>query len=223
MSSDRNSSVRIGIGVVLIFMGCVALLDNFDFFDLYIPYELTDFLFSWESIFVIIGIVLFTMNRKSAGIVFFVFGLFGFFPEFWPLVLVLIGIYIMYRKDNNTGNSGDFSKNDFIDDVSIFGGGKKIISSQNFGGGKTTAVFGGSEIDLRNAVLADGNQVIDIFAIFGGTTFVISENWNVIIDVIPIFGGFSDKRVINPEIGKNISQTLTIKGLVIFGGGEVRG
>ena len=165
---------------------------------------------------------MFSTNRRSAGIIFLALGLFGFFPEFWPLVLVLIGIYILYRKDVVPKNLDDSSANDYIDDVAIFGGSKKIISSQNFAGGKTTAVFGGSEYDLRDSVLADGNHVIDIFAIFGGSTFIISEKWNVVINVIPIFGGFSDKRKISPDTQKINSSSLTIKGLVIFGGGEVR-
>ena len=222
MSSDKNSSIRIAIGIILIFVGVAALLDNFNFLDLYIPYEISDFLFSWETVFIIIGLVMFSTNRRSAGIIFLALGLFGFFPEFWPLVLVLIGIYILYRKDVVPKNLDDSSANDYIDDVAIFGGSKKIISSQNFAGGKTTAVFGGSEYDLRDSVLADGNHVIDIFAIFGGSTFIISEKWNVVINVIPIFGGFSDKRKISPDTQKINSSSLTIKGLVIFGGGEVR-
>lgn len=222
MSSDKNSSLRIAIGIILIFMGAAALLNNFDFIDLYIPYEITDFLFSWETVFIIVGLVLFSTNRRSAGIIFFAIGIFSFFPEFWPVVLVLIGIYILYRKDYQSKNSDNLTENDFIDDISIFGGGKKIVSSQNFAGGKSTAIFGGAEIDLRNANLAEGNQVIDIFAIFGGSTFIISEKWNVIVDVIPIFGGFSDKRRIAPDTEKDENRSLTIKGLVIFGGGEVR-
>ena len=41
-------------------------------------------------------------------------------------------------------------------------------------------------------------------------------------DVISVFGGFSDKRnTIMPN--QNIEdKTLVIKGLVIFGGGEIR-
>ncbi len=222
MSSDKNSSIRIVIGIILIFMGVAALLDNFDFLDLYIPYEIYDFIFSWETVFIIIGLVMFYTNRKSAGIIFVAVGLFGYFPEFWPLVLVFIGVYILYRKDLESKNSDDFTENDFIDDVAIFGGSKKIISSQNFGGGKTTAVFGGSEYDLRDAALAEGNNVIDVFAIFGGSTFLISEKWNVNIDIIPIFGGFKDKRKTSPDIEKMNDRSLTIKGLVIFGGGEIR-
>ena len=61
-----------------------------------------------------------------------------------------------YKKKNK-----DFTKikgmidDDYIDEVSIFGGAEKSISSQNFKGGKVTSVFGGSEIIFLSANLSN--------------------------------------------------------------------
>ena len=44
---------------------------------------------------------------------------------------------------------------DYIDEVSIFGGTKKKISAQNFKGGKITTVFGGSEINFLDTQLSN--------------------------------------------------------------------
>jgi predicted membrane protein len=111
---------------------------------------------------------------------------------------------------------------DFIDDVSVFGGGHKIIHSDNFKGGNITAIFGGSEIDLTQCKLAPGENVIDVVIIFGGSTIVVPNNWDVITNVTPLFGGFSYKKSRLESAGPQPAGTLVIKGVAIFGGGEVK-
>ena len=64
--------------------------------------------------------------------------------------------------------------------------------------------------------------MIDILAIFGGSTLIVPKEWNVILDVFPLFGGFSNKIRRAPETKIDMQKTLIIKGLVIFGGGEVK-
>ncbi len=111
---------------------------------------------------------------------------------------------------------------DKLDDVSIFGGGQKFIISNNFQGGNVTAIFGGSELDLTRSKLAPGEHVLEVVAIFGGTTLIVPKEWNVVIDVLPLFGGFSHKGLRSPNIVTNPESTLVIKGVVIFGGGEIK-
>jgi predicted membrane protein len=111
---------------------------------------------------------------------------------------------------------------DKIDDVAIFGGGNKIITSENFRGGNVTAVFGGSEINLMNCKLAEGENVVDMLCIFGGSTLIIPSDWNVIVSVTSIMGGFSNKIVKNPARVTDTTRSLHIKGLALFGGGEVK-
>jgi predicted membrane protein len=113
-------------------------------------------------------------------------------------------------------------RTDYIDDVSIFGGSNKSITSENFKGGNITAIFGGSKIDLRGCKLAEGKNYIDIITIFGGSTIIVPENWDVRMNVTPIFGGFSNKMDRNPEGTIDHDSTLIIKGVTFFGGGELR-
>ena len=117
-------------------------------------------------------------------------------------------------------NSGKYSS-DNIDELNIFGGGERTISSDNFKGGKFTAVFGGSTIDFLDAKLATGTNVIDVFMVFGGVKFVIPSHWDVKVDVVSIFGGFSDKRR-NVSVKSDSESMLVIKGIAIFGGGEMK-
>ena len=48
---------------------------------------------------------------------------------------------------------------------------------------------------------------------------VISHN---AIDVVSIFGGFSDKRHDFTDESKKENKELHIKGLLMFGGGEIK-
>ena len=91
-----------------------------------------------------------------------------------------------------------------------------------FSGGNITAVFGGSEIILKGCKLSEGTSSIDILAVFGGTTIIVPNDWNVVMNVTSIFGGFSNKSVKDPSMFPDQSKTLIIKGLVVFGGGELK-
>jgi predicted membrane protein len=144
-----------------------------------------------------------------------------------PLFLIILGAYIIFKKrriDTDTGQQFETSKinKDKIDDVSIFGGGNKIISSNNFQGGNITAIFGGSEINLMNCQLAEGDNVLDVLCVFGGTTIIVPKEWNVVLNVTSILGGFSNKAIRNPSVVIDQSRTLHVKGLAMFGGGEIK-
>ncbi len=175
-------------------------------------------------------------------------GIFHWFTDdsnvFWYLVLIIVGISLLFRKkidhagprkrplgrrrsrsdDSNDSSAFTFSNgdHDYIDEVSIFGGGKKIITSENFKGGRITSIFGGMDLILTQAKLADGVVEIEVFSLFGGWTLVVPPTWQVKSDVVAIFGGISDKRIIGPESVRDNTQQLVVKGLVMFGGGEIK-
>jgi predicted membrane protein len=70
--------------------------------------------------------------------------------------------------------------------------------------------------------MAAGNNVLDTFSLFGGTTIIVPAGWNVKVEVVSVFGGFSDKRERMPNLVFDQEKTLQIKGVAIFGGGEVK-
>ncbi|UII28457.1 cell wall-active antibiotics response protein [Fulvivirga maritima] len=83
-------------------------------------------------------------------------------------------------------------------------------------------MFGGSTIDLRNANLHPGVNVLDLFAMFGGTSIIVPPDWTVHVEVSAVLGGFSDKRVSALKVVPDPEKTLIIKGFVMFGGGDVK-
>jgi predicted membrane protein len=111
---------------------------------------------------------------------------------------------------------------DSIDDLSMFGGGQRMINSQNFKGGKVTSIFGGSQFNLKGASLAKGRNVIDVLCLFGGSKFIVPRDWDIKVEITSIFGGFSYKRNTDPNVVYDPSKQLVFKGVVIFGGGEVQ-
>jgi hypothetical protein len=111
---------------------------------------------------------------------------------------------------------------DIIDDVAIFGGSEQKITSKNFKGGKISNIFGGSTFDLSDAELAPGRNVLDMFCLFGGSKIIVPAGWRVKIEVTAIFGGYNDKRRMPPKTDEVVERELVIRGVVIFGGGEIK-
>jgi predicted membrane protein len=223
------------LGLLLIILGGLFVLHNYEIIDL------PENFLTWEYFFILVGVLFLLLSRnKVAGIVFISIGLFNLYPDLWPLVLIMIGLYILYGRkyshrhkvdisigstETGTAKSGfteSGQSTDFIESTSIFGGGSKVLFTDNFKGGNIVSIFGGSEINLSNCKMSPGLNVIEITAIFGGSTIMIPPDWKVEIDVLPIFGGFGDNRKKDPV--KDIKQdaTLLIKGIVLFGGGEIK-
>ncbi|NOY37094.1 MAG: cell wall-active antibiotics response protein [Chlorobi bacterium] len=233
MEKTRTSNSRTVLGIVLIFFGFLLLGREFHF----IPVGIRSFIFSWQVILMAVGLVfLLSRNNKSLGIVLLLIGavflvldrldfMWNMHDLFWPAVLLGLGLLILLRSGDSGRREHHFAESvsgdDYLDDVSIFGGGNKVITSQNFRGGKITSIFGGSKIDMRNAKLASGVHVLDVITIFGGTKLIVPRDWEVKTEVVSILGGFADKRISDPHIVHEPGKMLQIKGVAIFGGGEI--
>ncbi len=139
----------------------------------------------------------------------------------WPMILIVCGLYFITRRSWARSRRGS-SDNNYLDEVAIFGGIDRIISSDKFNGGKVTTIFGGTDINLQDAKLSDDENVIDVFTLFGGTDFIVPPTWNVKIKVFSIFGAFSDNRKTAIGTEKDQSKELVLKGFVCFGGGEIK-
>ena len=110
-----------------------------------------------------------------------------------------------------------------LEELAVFGGGDRVVRTDDFRGGSISVIFGGFDIDLREAVMKTDSVTIDVFVCFGGVDLRVPENWSVIIQAAPIFGSSEYK----PPPGGPLTpaadrKTLTITGAVIFGGIEVK-
>jgi len=230
----RRSDRRLGVGVVFIFIGAVLILSNLGI----MPQVLRHHIFSWQMILIVIGLFQIVNNKNrtfglimmTVGVFFLLPGIFGFSRQmwhmFWPAIFLIIGAYILFRRKIDPDDMELIGENvndeDFFDDLNIFGGSKRTITSQNFKGGKLTSFFGGSEYNMLAANISGQRAVLDVLTIFGGSKMLVPSGWQVQVDVISIFGGFTDKRNTLPPMRTSTDKVLIVKGLVIFGGGEIR-
>lgn len=171
---------------------------------------------------------------KRGGVVFLGIGALFLIPEifylprfemrdWWPLILVIIGVSIfLRRKEDARRKLGDYD-DDYFEDTSVFGGSEKSFTSQSFKGGRISAVFGGSEINFSDAQMGADDATIDLLCLFGGSEITVPNDWTVINESFVIFGGYSDSRPRSAMESNDPKKVLRIKGLVMFGGAEVKG
>ncbi len=231
----QNNNAKILIGVLLIIVGFFSLAGNF----LPLQFHFTHYLFSFPGLMMLAGLFILINHKDNfLGVILVAVGGYWFltrysdFPvrfwlsEYWPALLIILGIYIILKRDghNHFHKEVDDPKieMDYIDEVAIFGGGKKILHSNAFKGGKITTILGGIDIDLHNCSLAEGTYYLDLTIMFGGVDIFVPKDWKVIVNVTSIFGGFNDKRIIAPNQIQESNKVLIIRGFVLFGGGDLK-
>jgi predicted membrane protein len=104
------------------------------------------------------------------------------FENFWPLVLILLGIAFLVRRprgkegdyasgapssSGSSGIAGPAFSQDRISVSEVFGGIVRKISSRNFTGGECSIVFGDITLDLTQIELGAGEQILRTSSVFG--------------------------------------------------------
>jgi len=229
----NSTQKRFLIGILVLGVGTLLLLSNLGILN----YEIKHYLFRWEVILIAIGfIMLLSHEGKGPGVIlllvggtlylrdFFHFD-FNFWQVFFPAMLILAGVMILFKRRFHPPDceKKNMSDEDMIDEFAFFGGGERTVVSQNFKGGKIFAMFGGSNFNLSRAKLAPGTNYIEVFAMFGGMKLIVPEDWDIKVKTQAIFGGFSDTHRIHPQYKDEENKAeLIIKGMVLFGGGEIK-
>lgn len=231
--SGQNRTL--GFGLLIIITGFVILLHQMRV----MPYYIDNIIFSWQMLLIALGLfnVFYAQSRIFGYILIAVGGFFilplifdlpyNFLRNFWPFILIVVGLFIIFRHGFNRKESLSMDGMDddmkFIDEFNMFSGSEKRISIKGFKGGRITSIFGGSEIDLREAELSPDRNIIELFYLFGGSTIKVPNDWVVVNKVNAIFGGFADKRNVKVENSNDPQKILVLTGTVLFGGGEIQG
>lgn len=216
---------RVWIGILLIVFGIGFLLNQME------VVNLSDVLSTWWPLFLIlIGFIQMSNRTRSSLVTGLLFILIGglLLANQWvevnlgifilPAILIIVGVVFLFPKTHYEKRA---DTKDTIDSLVLFSGNELQSQSQNFRGGSVIAVFGGSEIDLRDVVISEEGATIDLTTVFGGAEIAVPDNVQVEISGIPIFGGWGNKTRRHSGATEEL-PVLKLKCVVIFGGVEVR-
>jgi predicted membrane protein len=220
------------MGIVLIAIGTLVLLANLG----KLPFEL-DLHHWWPLILIVLGVLHLYNNRNIfdfSGLFLVVLG--GIFLlvtlgricwsdvwRFWPAVLILLGLSIIFRRQpvplvlsgRSTAGSGDST----VQVTNLLSGTERRINSQEFKGGDVHNILGGTKIDLLEARLAAGDWLLTVSTVLGGVEILIPRDWNIEVHPSNMLGGVDDRTRQAPAAG---GGKLVIKASALLGGIDIK-
>jgi predicted membrane protein len=234
MSFRPNRNVDGGLigGTIVVLVGLVFLLDNMGFVSINHLFRF------WPMLLVIGGLAsLLSSQGRVKGVVLIILGaIFELdalgiahfrWSSLWPLAIIGAGLMVMWTtlESRRTGGSpGD--PRTLLNEFALFGSIERRITSLDFKGGNVTAIFGGIEIDLRQASIADDHADLTVNAMFGGCEIRVPETWEIVAHGQGIFGGFVDSTRASNVQPDGLSgpprKTLILRGVALFGGVEIK-
>ena len=227
----KNFLIRAFFGIVIAALGGVLLLRNLEIikFDSWNVFWGT----VWAAGLVLAGLTTIISSRKlltrAWGLLLMAAGVsiglnaygiidVSIWKLFWPVALIAVGLMMVFsigsgrrkRYEKSTSDSGDNEK------IAIFYGEESRVKG-DYTGGSATAVFGGVDLDLRQAKIKDG-AVIDIFTFCGGVSISLPDDVIVKNEVRGILGGSEDKTVSKSSAKK----IIYLRGECVLGGLEIK-
>lgn len=131
---------------------------------------------------------------------------------YWPILVIALGLSIALSQFRSRVRQAD---TEFSSAFAVLGSVDKRNISQSFAGGELTAIFGSSELDLRDSAIEDPPAQINTTVLFGDVSIIVPREWNVQMDVIPVLGDASDDRPRREST--HASVDLVVSGFVAFG------
>ena len=205
-------------GVAIIALGVIFAGKAIGWFDFDIFFK------GWWTLFIIVPSVisLFTEKDKLASLGFISAGIILLlaaqevitYDTAWKIILavilILIGLGLILKTIFHSNNDKEVEEKvrDLEDgktmdsQMAIFSGSERTYNDEVFAGSHLVAVFGGVDLDLRNAKFTK-DTVIKAFALFGGVDIKVPEDVQVKIRSGFIFGGVSDDRKGDTTKGKH--------------------
>ena len=224
----KNFLVRAFFGITIAALGGVLLLRNLEIikFDSWNVFWGT----VWAVGLILAGLMTIFSSRKASlrvwGLLLMTIGVsiglgaygvinISVWKIFWPVMLITIGLTVSVGSGGRkrSKKSADDSGNEKI---AIFYGEESRVKG-DYTGGSVTAIFGGVELDLRQAKIKDG-AVIDVFTFCGGVNINMPDDVIVKNEVHSILGGSEDKTVSKSSAKK----TIYLRGECVLGGLEVK-
>ncbi len=225
----KNFLVRAFFGVTIVALGGVLLLRNLEIikFDSWNVFWGT----VWAAGLVLAGLVTIVSSRKlltrAWGLLLMAAGVsvglnaygvidVSIWKLFWPVILIAVGLMMVFSIGSANRKRAEESGTDDNEKVAIFYGEQSRVRG-DYTGGSATAIFGGVDLDLRQANIKDG-AIIDVFTFCGGININLPDDVIVKNEVRGVLGGSDDKTMSKPSAKK----TIYLKGECVLGGLEIK-
>lgn len=220
---------NIFLGLSLIVLGIIMLGNYIGIFSVDIFFD------GWWTVFIIVPSILGIFDRRgrTASLIFLLIGILlllnqqNILPRdlSWKIlfasIIIIVGVRIVisgfYKNKVNIDFNFQGSEADDQTYTAIFSGYKRKYSNEEFKGANLTAIFGGIDLDIRDAVIKH-DVVINSVSIFGGCNIIVPNNVNIKTAGTNIFGGV-DNKIKNHTSG---FYTIYLNTTSIFGGVDIK-
>lgn len=225
----KNFLVRAFFGITIAALGGVLLLRNLEIikFDSWNVFWGT----VWAVGLILAGLMTIFSSRKASlrvwGLLLMTIGVsiglgtygvinISVWKIFWPVILIAIGLMVSVGSGGRKRSKKSAAADSSSEKIAIFYGEESRVKG-DYTGGSATAIFGGVDLDLRQAKIKDG-AVIDIFTLCGGVSLSLPDDVIVKNEVRGILGGSEDKTM--PK--SSAKKTIILRGECVLGGLEIK-
>jgi hypothetical protein len=249
MSTDTrlNITPQLVLGSLMIVFGVLLTLDRMELIDA------ARTLRFWPVVLIALGSWLVfergPSGRSFSGYALIIFGCLlllnslgiarvRFWELFWPALIILVGARLVMQTSGfrvprpglhtsaagQSDGASSAAKEGTVNMFSVMGSHQRASTDKPFRGGEVTTIVGGTQLDLRQAEIAPGDEaVVSVFVFMGGHEVWVPPGWTVVNDVMPVLGGVEDKRlppVVNQAaaVVNGPAPRLVIRGVVALGG-----
>ena len=234
-------SPRFLTGLIILGFGTLILLSNLGFADL------SDAASWWPVGLVAVGLVKVLSARSGpamlggtlwagAGLWILLYNLhiirislWATISLYWPVALILFGLTIMFRRGSPNCASpkpeAEPLKDGVLQVMTVLGGTKRMIASQDFTRAEVSAVLGGVDLDLSRSNMAptlNGDApvaTIHIYSMWGGIELRVPEGWRVEPQMASLLAGYEDTT--RPSSDPRAPR-LILRGSTLMSGIEVK-
>jgi predicted membrane protein len=245
MTEKQGNDVHAGLGIGLVFIAAGLLLlignlgEGWSWGITFAQY--------WPSLLILVGIVKILHKRDFhhlffGGVLVVVGSLFQlnnlgvisfWFGDLWPLAIIIVGLFIIMGSFRSPGQRWSHhggvwccgpiaGTEDVIGDrielSRVFDGKEYSVTSKQFKGGKIDGVFGGIEIDFREAEIEGDSAKLEVSSVFGSIELRAPTRWRVHVNGTPVMGSIENKTAAM----ENAAKKLIIDASAVFGSVEIK-
>lgn len=216
-------------GIILVAAGVLFALNALEIFSFDVFFD------GWWTLFIIVPCVvgLLTEREKLGNLMGLAIGVILLlccqevlsFSQIWkilvPAIVIIIGLKLLIKgifgsKVNNMIAKMKAEGNAPKVICAAFSGSDMNFDGQVFDGAELTAVFGGVDCNLKNAII-EKDCAIKVCAVFGGIDLLVPSHVNVKVSSTSIFGGVDNEVTFHKD-----GPTIYISGICLFGGVDIK-